>query len=60
MSRPATVRPGDKVRHVNFGEGKIVRIDPVAGDAILLIEFDKVGQKRMLARQANLEKSGML
>ena len=53
---PASVRTGDRVRHNNFGEGKIVRIDPVAGDAILLIEFDKVGQKRMLARQASLEK----
>ena len=53
---PASVRPGDRVRHANFGEGKITRIDPVAGDAILLIEFEKVGQKRMLARQANLEK----
>jgi len=28
----------------------------VAGDAILLIEFGKVGQKRMLSRQASLEK----
>lgn len=53
---PASVRTGDRVRHAAFGEGKIVRIDPVAGDAILLIEFDKAGQKRMLARQANLEK----
>lgn len=53
---PASIRAGDLVRHANFGEGKIIRLDPVAGDAILLIEFAKVGQKRMLARQANLEK----
>ncbi len=53
---PASIKSGDRVRHVNFGEGRIIRLDPVAGDAILLIEFDKVGQKRMLARQANLEK----
>ncbi|MDD2533930.1 MAG: UvrD-helicase domain-containing protein [Eubacteriales bacterium] len=53
---PATIHVGDRVRHTNFGEGKIVRLDPVAGDAILLIEFTQVGQKRMLARQASLEK----
>ncbi len=53
---PASVHSGDRVRHANFGEGKVIRVDPVAGDAILLIEFGKVGQKRMLARQASLEK----
>ncbi|MDD2458310.1 MAG: UvrD-helicase domain-containing protein [Eubacteriales bacterium] len=53
---PASVQPGDRVRHSSFGEGKVIRVDPVAGDAILLIEFGKVGQKRMLARQASLEK----
>ena len=53
---PASIHPGDRVRHTSFGEGKVIRVDPVAGDAILLIEFGKVGQKRMLSRQASLEK----
>jgi DNA helicase-2/ATP-dependent DNA helicase PcrA len=53
---PAAIRVGDRIRHANFGEGKILRLDPVAGDAILLIEFDRVGQKRMLAQQNALEK----
>jgi DNA helicase-2/ATP-dependent DNA helicase PcrA len=54
---PASIRPGDSVHHDTFGSGKIIRIDPVAGDAILLIEFAKVGQKRLLARQASLVKT---
>lgn len=54
---PATLRKGDTVRHANFGLGKIVRIDPVAGDAILVIDFERVGQKRLLARQPLLEKA---
>ncbi len=53
---PASIHAGDRIRHSSFGEGKVIRVDPVAGDAILLIEFGKVGQKRMLARQASLEK----
>lgn len=54
---PASLHKGDLIRHANFGLGKIVRIDPVAGDAILLIEFERVGQKRLLARQPLLEKA---
>lgn len=47
---------GDRVKHPRFGAGKVVSADPVAGDAILLIDFGTAGRKRLLARMANLTK----
>lgn len=52
---PADYRPGVRVRHEKFGSGKIVSALPVAGDAILQIEFQSSGKKRMMARMAKLE-----
>jgi len=52
---PTLVRKGDKVRHARFGVGKVVMVDLVAGDAILTVQFDAAGLKRMMARQAPLE-----
>jgi DNA helicase II / ATP-dependent DNA helicase PcrA len=49
-------RKGDRVSHPKFGSGKILSVEPVAGDAILLIEFSSGEQKRMMARMARLEK----
>ena len=52
---PSLIRRGDRVKHPRFGIGKVQTVDPVAGDAILTIQFDAAGLKRMLARQAPLE-----
>ncbi len=46
--------PGERVQHPTFGRGKILSSDPVAGDAILIVEFEKAGRKRMLARMSRL------
>ncbi len=53
---PAAVslKAGDRVRHPKFGPGTVVTADPVAGDAILLVDFQKAGRKRMLARHSQL------
>lgn len=45
---------GDRVRHFKYGLGTIKSVEPVAGDALLLIHFDKAGDKRMLANMAKL------
>lgn len=47
---------GDRVSHPRFGPGKILSADPVAGDAILLIDFKTAGRKRLMARMARLTK----
>lgn len=53
---PASVSSGSLVRHDKFGAGKIISITPVAGDAILVIDFDTAGRKRLLAKAAPLTK----
>ena len=41
-------------RHPRFGRGRVQTAEPAAGDAILVVEFEQFGIKRMLARQAAL------
>ena len=50
------LKPGEKVSHARFGIGKVISVEPVAGDAILLVHFDTAGQKRLLARMAGLSR----
>jgi DNA helicase-2/ATP-dependent DNA helicase PcrA len=46
---------GSRVRHSQFGEGVVVRAEG-SGDALrLLVNFEQVGQKMLLARYARLE-----
>lgn len=52
---PADFRKGLAVRHPKFGTGKIVSVLPVAGDAILQIDFSTQGLKRMMAKTSQLE-----
>ncbi|MCL2366041.1 MAG: UvrD-helicase domain-containing protein [Oscillospiraceae bacterium] len=49
---PANFDPNDTVKHVAFGRGVVVSISPAGGDALLEIEFDDVGTKRMLLKSA--------
>lgn len=55
-SAPIDLQKGDKIRHAKFGTGRIISLEPVAGDAIVVIEFQSGETKRLLARMANLEK----
>ena len=51
-----TLKTGDRVYHKTFGEGSILKIEPMGGDHLLTIHFDKVGAKRLMATFARLEK----
>jgi DNA helicase-2/ATP-dependent DNA helicase PcrA len=46
----------DKVRHVKFGEGVIRRIETLATDHKLVVEFADYGEKILLAQYAKLTK----
>ena len=48
--------PGDRVRHRKFGDGTVVSSQSFGKDAILVIDFDNVGAKRLMAAFAKLEK----
>ena len=43
---------GDKVKHRAFGIGKITKVSPMGGDALLEITFEGVGLKRLMQRAA--------
>ena len=45
---------GDRVVHARFGTGTVKEKESVAGDAILAIDFDDMGVKRLMAKQARL------
>ena len=49
---------GDAVKHKAFGMGKIVSKKPMGGDALVEIEFESVGTKRLMLKvaSANMEK----
>lgn len=48
--------PGQRVRHRIFGEGTVSDVVKMSSDALLTIRFDKVGDKKLMANFAKLEK----
>jgi len=54
--RAGDIKVGDQVKHEKFGEGRILTILPVADDAILEIQFESYGTKKLLTKQARLTK----
>ena len=47
---------GARVRHPRFGIGTVVGVEPAAGDLKLSVRFTGVGEKKLLARHAKLER----
>lgn len=52
----AEFRAGDRVRHRKFGDGTVISAQSFGKDAILVIDFDTAGNKRLMAAFAKLEK----
>lgn len=57
--RPAAVsapllqlQPGDGVRHSAFGQGMVLSVRPIGGDALVEVAFDRVGTKRLMLKAA--------
>ena len=47
---------GDRVRHKVFGEGSVTSASPLGSDTLLVVQFDKVGEKKLMANFAGLKK----
>ncbi len=47
---------GDRVRHVRYGEGTVLKIEPGPRDSQVTVVFDEAGQKIMYAGFAKLQK----
>lgn len=48
--------PGDRVQHRKFGEGTVVSAQNMGKDCLVVVDFDEVGQKKMMAAYANFTK----
>ena len=55
-SQPCAYAVGDRVRHPLFGEGEVVRIEPLAQDHKLGVRFQNGSEKTLLAKFAKLTK----
>jgi DNA helicase II / ATP-dependent DNA helicase PcrA len=64
ISQPAPKAPlpdlkgGDRVHHVQFGEGVVVSCNPKGSDSEVVVAFNGVGIKKLLLSFARLEKAG--
>ena len=47
---------GERVLHETFGSGSVVEISGFGRDLKVTVNFDEVGQKKLLLRYASLEK----
>ena len=46
---------GTRVRHQQFGVGTVISVEPMDGDAKLVVKFAGIGVKRLLAKYAKLQ-----
>ena len=46
------MQPGDGVRHSAFGQGMVLSVRPMGGDALVEVAFDRVGTKRLMLKAA--------
>ena len=51
-----TLNPGDRVKHMTFGEGEIISVRPMGADILYEVVFDNVGTKKLMATYARLKK----
>lgn len=47
---------GDRVSHVKFGDGKVIKIEDIGRDYEVTVAFDDIGEKTLFAAFAKLEK----
>lgn len=56
QTQSADYAEGDRVKHPVFGEGTIVTVKKMSNDAMLEINFDKIGTKKIMANFAKMQK----
>ena len=49
------IRPGQRVRHAQFGVGSVISVEPLDGDAKVVVRFTTAGVKTLRARFARLQ-----
>jgi DNA helicase-2/ATP-dependent DNA helicase PcrA len=51
-----TLQKGDRIRHVDFGDGRVVDVTGAGTKKIAEVQFDTAGRKRLLIKIAPIEK----
>jgi DNA helicase II / ATP-dependent DNA helicase PcrA len=49
--------PGERVAHASFGSGTVTQVSGFGQDLKVTVQFDDIGEKRLLARYARLERA---
>ena len=52
-AKPVFYRIGTRVSHQAFGVGRVTAMQPMGGDMLLTIEFDRAGVRRVMANTAS-------
>ena len=47
------LKPGDRIVHRSFGAGEVKSVTPMPGDALVTVNFDSAGEKKMLLKTAS-------
>ena len=51
-----TLAAGDRIRHVDFGDGRVTAVTGIGPKSIAEVQFDTAGRKRLLIKLAPIEK----
>jgi DNA helicase-2/ATP-dependent DNA helicase PcrA len=51
-----TLAAGDRIRHVDFGDGRVTAVTGVGPKSVAEVQFDSVGRKRLLIKISPIEK----
>ncbi|GAB3028951.1 exodeoxyribonuclease V subunit gamma [Parafrigoribacterium mesophilum] len=51
-----TLSPGDRIRHSDFGDGRVSAVTGVGPKRVAEVQFDTAGRKRLLIKLAPIEK----
>ena len=46
---------GDQIHHKTFGDGLVISVTPMGGDALLEVAFDTVGTKKLMLKTAGVQ-----
>ena len=50
-----SIRPGQRVKHAQFGIGNVISVEPLEGDAKVVVRFSGAGVKTLRAKFARLQ-----
>ena len=51
-----TLAPGDRIRHTDFGEGKVTAVTGSGSKSIAEVQFEAAGRKRLLIKISPIER----